>query len=82
MGGQTYHGVIAMQEMQFPDGRLSREFFSDREVLDGTAKRRRKELESQGATFLRMVWVDRNKYMPHQSKKETARRVRQMATPA
>lgn len=72
-----------MQEMKLSDGRLLREFFSTEEVLSGKMQRRRKQLEAQGATFVRReYWVDRSKYMPHQGKREMARRVRQMARAA
>lgn len=67
-----------MQEMQLGD-QLIREFFSTEEVRKGKMDKRRKQLEAQGATFVRReYWVDPSKYMPHQGEKETARRVRQM----
>lgn len=68
-----------MQEMKLANGELLREFFSTEEVRSGKMDRRRKQLEAQGASFVRRVyWVDRSKYSPHQSVREMARRVRQM----
>lgn len=66
-----------MQEMQRPDGSLFQELFTDKQVKDGTAARRRKMLESFGMTFKRLEQVDASKYMPHQGSKEIARRVKQ-----
>lgn len=66
-----------MQEMQRPDGSLFQELFTDLQVKNGTAKRRREMLEATGMTFKRLVQVDASKYMPHQGNKEIARRVRQ-----
>jgi hypothetical protein len=69
-----------MQEMKLSTGELSREFFSTEEVQAGKMDRRRKQLESQGASFVRRVyWEDRSKYQPHIGKRECERRVRQMA---
>lgn len=67
-----------MQEMQRPDGSIFQELFTGQQVKDGTAKRRRALLESNGMTFKRLVQVDASKHMPHQGSKEIARRVRQM----
>lgn len=66
-----------MQEMQRPDGSLFQELFTEQQVKDGTAKRRRQLLEANGMTFKRLVQVDASKYMPHQGNREIARRVRQ-----
>lgn len=79
-----------MQEMQHPDGTLSREFFTDAERKAGKMEKRRRELESKGFEFNRVAYlmtrdyvrrkfaVPTSKYMPHQGKQECARRVRQM----
>jgi hypothetical protein len=66
-----------MQEMQRPDGSMFRELFTEQQVKDGTAKRRRQRLEAYGMTFKRLERVDASKYMPHQGSKEIARRVKQ-----
>lgn len=66
-----------MQEMQRPDGSLFQELFTEQQVKDGTAQRRREMLEAAGMTFQKLERVDANKYMPHQGNKEVARRVRQ-----
>lgn len=66
-----------MQEMQRPDGSLFQELFTDKQVKDGTAERRRKLLESFGMTFNKLERVEASKYMPHQGSKEIARRVKQ-----
>jgi hypothetical protein len=68
-----------VQEVQMPDGRLIREFFTEDEVRQGKARRRRQELQDLGGKFLRFVWVDRSEYTPHQSTRECERRRRQMA---
>lgn len=67
-----------MQEVKMPDGRLIREFFSEAEVREGKAARRRQELESVGGKLLRFVWVDTSKYQPHQGSREAERRRRRM----
>lgn len=67
-----------MQEIQMPDGRLLREFFTEDEVRQGRHARRRQELEKLGGEFKRFVWVDSSKYEPHQGSRECARRRRQM----
>ena len=66
-----------MQEMQRPDGSLFQELFTEQQVKNGTAKRRRELLEANGMTFKRLVQVDTSKYMPNQGNREIARRVRQ-----
>ena len=66
-----------MQEMQRPDGSMFQELFTEQQVKDGTAKRRRELLEAHGMTFQRLEQVDASKYMPHQGSKEIARRLRQ-----
>ena len=68
-----------MQEMQHPDGTVSREFFSDAELKRGDMQKRRKALESQGYTLTRVAYImKQGKYMPHQGTGEIARRLRQM----
>ncbi len=68
-----------MQEMQHPDGTVSREFFSDLERKEGKMARRRKELQAQGYSVTRVAYiVKQGKYEPHQGSAEMARRVRQM----
>ena len=64
-----------MQEMQWPDGKLTKEFFSDKEVRHGDVEKSRKQLGAIGVKFKRVAYV---KYMPHQGAKEVARRSRQM----
>lgn len=66
-----------MQEMQRPDGSMFQELFTEKQVEDGTAQRRRQLLEANGMTFKRLVTVDASKYMPHQGSKEIERRVKQ-----
>jgi hypothetical protein len=68
-----------MQEVQMPDGRLIREYFSEREVRQGKHTRRRQELEKLGGEFKRFEWVSTSKYEPHQGSRECERRRRQMA---
>lgn len=67
-----------MQEMQRPDGLILQELFTEKQVKNGGAKRRRQLLESQGYKFKSLREVPASKYMPHQSSKEIARRVKQM----
>jgi hypothetical protein len=66
-----------MQEMQWPDGGLTKEFFSDKEMKRGDMEKSRKQMEALGAKLNRVAYV--TKYQPHQGSKEMARRVRQMA---
>ena len=66
-----------MQEMQRPDGSIFQELFTEKQVKDGTAKRRRALLESHGMKFRSLTQVETSKYMPHQGNREIARRVRQ-----
>jgi hypothetical protein len=69
-----------MQEMQHPNGAISREFFTDAELKRGEMKRRRRELESEGYTFSRIAYIVKpNKFTAHQGKGEIARRARQQA---
>lgn len=69
-----------MQEMQHPDGTISREFFSDAELKAGRMAQRRKELQAQGYSVTRVAYiVKQGKYQPHQGAGEIARRARQMA---
>ena len=68
-----------MQEMQHPDGTVSREFFTDAELKAGKMAERRKELQAQGFTPTRVAYiVKQGKYEPHQGAGEIARRLRQM----
>lgn len=68
-----------MQEMQHPDGTISREFFSDQEVKRGKMRERREALQKQGYSVTRVAYiVKQGKYEPHQGSAEMARRVRQM----
>jgi uncharacterized protein (DUF305 family) len=67
-----------MQEMQWPDGGLTKEFFTDKEMKSGDMEKSRKQLEALGAKLNRVAYV--TKYVPHQGAKEMARRVRQMAS--
>lgn len=68
-----------MQEMQHPDGTVSREFFSDLERKEGKMATRRKELEAQGYSVTRVAYIAKQgKYEPHQGAGEIARRLRQM----
>lgn len=68
-----------MQEMQHPDGTVSREFFTDSEFLRGKMAQRREELKKQGYSVTRVAYVmKKGKYEPHQGSGEIARRLRQM----
>lgn len=67
-----------MQEMQRPDGSIFQELFTEQQVKDGTAKRRRELLEGFGMTFKKLEIVDRSKYFPHQGEREIARRLARM----
>jgi len=68
-----------MQEMQHPDGTVSREFFSDAELKRGDMARRRKELEKQGYSITRVAYImKKSRYMPHIGKQECERRLRQI----
>lgn len=71
-----------MQEMQWPDGGLTKEFFTEKEMKAGDMDKSRKQLEALGAKLNRVAYVTESKYTPHQGSKEMARRVRQMATEA
>lgn len=66
-----------MQEMQWPDGGLTKEFFTDAERKRGDMEKSRKQLEAMGAKLNRVAFVTER--LPHQGAKEMARRVRQMA---
>lgn len=68
-----------MQEMNHPDGTISREFFTEAELRRGKMQARRRELEAQGFTFGRVAYLmKKTKYEPHQGKKEIARRLARM----
>lgn len=68
-----------MQEMQHPDGTISREFFTDDEMKRGKMRERRRELQAQGYTVTRIAYIMKpSRYMPHQGSGEIARRLRQM----
>lgn len=68
-----------MQEMQHPDGTVSREFFTDDELKRGRMAERRRELQAKGYTLGRIAYiVKQGKYQPHQGTGEAARRLRQM----
>jgi len=68
-----------MQEMQHPDGTVSREFFSDAELKRGEMHKRRKELEKQGYSVTRVAYImKQGRYMPHIGKQECERRLRQI----
>lgn len=68
-----------MQEMQHPNGTVSREFFTDAELKRGDMEKRKKELQAQGFTPTRVAYiVKQGKYEPHQGSGEIARRLRQM----
>lgn len=67
-----------MQVMQRPDGSWFEELFTEEQVRNGAAKRRRVLLEKQGMKFTRLIRVDTGKYLPHQGQREAERRVRQM----
>lgn len=68
-----------MQEMQHPDGTVSREFFSDLELKEGKMAKRRKELQAQGYSVTRVAYIAKQgKYEPHQGPGEIGRRLRQM----
>lgn len=68
-----------MQEMQLPDGTISREFFSDDELKRGRMAERRRELQKQGYSVTRVAYIVKaGKYQPHQGSGEIARRLRQM----
>lgn len=63
-----------MQEMQWPDGGLTKEFFTDKEMKAGDMEKSRKQLEALGAKINRVAYVMVPKYKPHQGKKECERR--------
>ena len=67
-----------MQEMNHPDGTVSREFFSELEMKAGKMEQRRKALEAQGFKYNRVAFISTNKFEPHNGSKEMARRRRQM----
>lgn len=67
-----------MQEMERPDGSVFKELFTELQVKDGAAQRRRELLEKQGMTFRKLEIVDRSKYLPHEGSKEVQRRVKQI----
>ena len=68
-----------MQEMQHPDGTISREFFTDAELRRGKMRERREALQKQGYLVTRIAYiVKQGKYEPHQGAGEIARRLRQM----
>lgn len=66
-----------MQEMQRPDGSMFQEWFTELQVKDGAAARRRALLEKTGMTFKRLEQVDTSKYQPHQGSREIERRLKQ-----
>lgn len=71
-----------MQEMQYPNGQLHQELFTEKQVKDGTAAKRRALLEQQGLVFRSLKDVPASKYLPHQGNKEVQRRVKQILAAA
>lgn len=73
-----------MQEMQHPNGTISREFFTDSELKAGRMEERRRKLEAQGYKLNRVAYISKPKEnprypKPHQGGKEIERRKKQMA---
>jgi len=68
-----------MQEMQHPDGAISREFFTDEELKAGKMEERRRQLEAEGYQFNRTAYITKPKEnprypVPHQGAQEIERR--------
>lgn len=68
-----------MQEMQHPDGAISREFFTDAELKAGRMEERRRKLEAQGYKLNRVAYItkpqENPRYpVPHQGAQEIERR--------
>lgn len=66
------------QSMQRQDGTIFEELFTEEQVKDGTAQRRREQLEAFGMKFKSLEMVDADQHMPHQRNKQVQQAVKQI----